>query len=160
MAEWIARLITVREVSQLNPGILPLLCACREYKRLPCWHQEVSRCHTRGESEESIAYRQQSMQARDPPWLWDPLQTSPEVQNCNKFYKNLQVHENDSLTRFGDSIFYVVNFFYSTNMHATNEYGTISKVAKCNYKKLKRLPTVIDASMESHRKASMTSGLF
>ena len=43
--------------------------------------QEVSRCLTRGESEESIACRWQSMQARDPSWLWNPGETSPEVQN-------------------------------------------------------------------------------
>ena len=40
----------------------------------------VSRCHTRGESEESVVYRQGSTQARDPPWLWNLGQTSPEVQ--------------------------------------------------------------------------------
>ena len=45
-------------------------------------------------------------------------------------------------------------------MHATNEYGTISNVAKVIIKKSNTLPTVIDASMESHRKASMASGLF
>ena len=38
------------------------------------WSQEVRRCHTRGESEESIARRWQSMSARDPPWLWNPGQ--------------------------------------------------------------------------------------
>ena len=41
----------------------------------------VKRCRTRGASEESIASRWQSMQARDPPWLWNPGQTSSEVQN-------------------------------------------------------------------------------
>ena len=45
-------------------------------------------------------------------------------------------------------------------MHATNEYGTISNVANVIIKKLKTLPTVIDVSMESHRKPSMASGLF
>ena len=46
-------------------------------KRSGC--QEVSRCHTRGESEEFIACRRQSMQAQeDPLWLWNPGQTSPE----------------------------------------------------------------------------------
>ena len=41
----------------------------------------VSRCRTRGESQEFIARRWQSTQARDPPWLWNPGETSPEVQN-------------------------------------------------------------------------------
>ena len=41
----------------------------------------VIMCHTRGEYEESIAFRQESTHARDPPWLWNPGQTSPKVQN-------------------------------------------------------------------------------
>ena len=44
-------------------------------------HQEVSRYHTRGESEASLVHRQGSMQVRDPPWLWNRGQMSPEVQN-------------------------------------------------------------------------------
>ena len=40
-------------------------------------HQAIGRCNTRGESEEYIAHRQQSMQVRDP----NPGQTSSEVQN-------------------------------------------------------------------------------
>ena len=55
----------------------------RGLKRLGC-HADLctaSRCRTRGESQEFIACRWQSMQARDPPWLWNPGQTSPEVQN-------------------------------------------------------------------------------
>ena len=52
-------------------------------KKLDC-HADlytVSRCHTRGESQEFIACRRQSTQARDRPWLWNPGETSPEVQN-------------------------------------------------------------------------------
>ena len=41
----------------------------------------VSRCHTRGESQEFIAHRWQSMQVRDPSWLWNPGETLPKVQN-------------------------------------------------------------------------------
>ena len=37
MAEWIAHLLTVWEVSHLNPSIPPLLNACRECDQLPCW---------------------------------------------------------------------------------------------------------------------------
>ena len=42
-----------------------------ETKRLGCnaGHQEVSRCCTRVESEESVAYRWQNMQARNSLWL-------------------------------------------------------------------------------------------
>ena len=43
--------------------------------------QEISRCCTRGEFEESIGRRRESTQVRDPPWFWNPGQTSPEVQN-------------------------------------------------------------------------------
>ena len=45
VAEWIVCLLTVREVSQSNPGTLPLLHACRKPDWLPCWPS------TRGESE-------------------------------------------------------------------------------------------------------------
>ena len=41
----------------------------------------VSRCCTRGESQEFMACRWQSTQVRDPPWLWNPGETSSEVQN-------------------------------------------------------------------------------
>ena len=54
---------------------------CIEKAKLPCWPQKVSRCHTRDESEESIARRRESTQAKDPLWLWNPWLASPEVQN-------------------------------------------------------------------------------
>ena len=54
--------------------------------------QEVSRCRTRGESQESIVCRRGSMQARDPPWLWNPGEMSPEVQNRG----NQWPHKKDS----------------------------------------------------------------
>ena len=43
--------------------------------------QEVSKCCTRGESEESIACNWRSTQVRDPPWLWNPEHTSSDAQN-------------------------------------------------------------------------------
>ena len=49
-------------------------------KRLGC-HADlytVSRCHTRGESEDRTSKKACK---RDPPWLCNPGQTSPEVQN-------------------------------------------------------------------------------
>ena len=49
------------------------LCSCK--KKLP------SSAGTRSKSGESIAYRRQCMQVRDPSWLCNPGQTSPEVQN-------------------------------------------------------------------------------
>ena len=51
-------------------------------KRLGCHisHQEVSRCCARVESEESIVCRWWSIQVRNSLWLWNPWQTSPEVQ--------------------------------------------------------------------------------
>ena len=41
----------------------------------------VTRCHTGGELEEPFARRRESIQARDPTWLWKPVQTSPEIRN-------------------------------------------------------------------------------
>ena len=41
----------------------------------------VSRCHTKVESEESILHRLESIQVKNPPWLWNLGQTSLEVQN-------------------------------------------------------------------------------
>ena len=50
---------------------------CRERDQLPrgrqVSHQSIS--------EESIVRRRESKQARNPPRLWNPGQTSPEVQN-------------------------------------------------------------------------------
>ena len=43
--------------------------------------QEVSRCHTKGESEKSIVHHQKSTQVRDSPWPWNPGEMSPEVRN-------------------------------------------------------------------------------
>ena len=37
VADWIACLLTVWEISHSNPGILPLLNACGECDWLPCW---------------------------------------------------------------------------------------------------------------------------
>ena len=43
-------------------------------------HQEVSRCHTRGESKEYIGHEAR----KHAYWLWNPGQTSPEIQNRDK----------------------------------------------------------------------------
>ena len=45
------------------------------------WATDVCTCRTRSECEESIISMQQNTQARDPLWLWNPRQISPEVQN-------------------------------------------------------------------------------
>ena len=49
----------------------------------PCYarRQEVGRCRTRDDSEESTA---RSQEARDPPWLWNPGKASSERQRQNK----------------------------------------------------------------------------
>ena len=44
-------------------------------------HFEVSRCHTGGESQESIVCRRGSMHESGSPWFWNPGQISLEVQN-------------------------------------------------------------------------------
>ena len=48
---------------------------------LPCWPSKVSRCHTRVECEESIAGGWWSTKTKDPHWLWNSGQTSPDIQN-------------------------------------------------------------------------------
>ena len=54
-----------------------------DQKRLGCnaGRQEASRWHTKGESEDSIVWRQRNMQMRYPPWVRNLGQTSLEVQN-------------------------------------------------------------------------------
>ena len=69
----------------LDPGVKPHRCLRRVQEQgskklhYNAGHQEFSRCHTTGESEESITPRQ-STQVRDPLLLWNPRQTSTEVQ--------------------------------------------------------------------------------
>ena len=57
-------------------------------RRLCCHadHQWFSRCHSRGESEESITCRQQSTQARNPPCYWNPGQRLPEVKKQGYYW--------------------------------------------------------------------------
>ena len=45
-------------------------------KEIQSGRQEFGRCRTRGESGESISRRQESMQVRNLPWLWNPGQMS------------------------------------------------------------------------------------
>ena len=56
-----------------NGGVTKPICLNRIRKS--------RRIHARGESEESVVRRRGSTQAKDPPWLWNPGQISPEVQN-------------------------------------------------------------------------------
>ena len=69
--------------SWVSLGLHQCLWTCLQVpvlKRLSCradLHTD-SRCRTRGESLRIIQARKH---ARDPPWLWNPGQTSPEVQN-------------------------------------------------------------------------------
>ena len=68
----------------------PNLHQCLRTRLQVCWSKRlgchadlytVSRCRSRGESQEYIARRRQCMHARDPPWLWNSGETSPEVRN-------------------------------------------------------------------------------
>ena len=43
-------------------------------------HQQASRCRTRSDSEEPIAWSQGSSKMRSPSWLWNPGKSSPKVQ--------------------------------------------------------------------------------
>ena len=72
----------VRQLHAWSWTRAPLMLVCGS--KWLCCHtgcQEVSRCPARCESEESMACRQENMQVRDPLWLWNSGQMSPEVQN-------------------------------------------------------------------------------
>ena len=68
-----------------SPDRIPATYLCYKHVRnVAGCHADlytVSRCRTRDESQEFMACRWQSTQARDPPWLWNPVETSSEVQN-------------------------------------------------------------------------------
>ena len=64
-------------------------------------HHTVWRCHTRGEWEEFIACKQVS----DPPWFWNPLQTSAEVKTGTP----------------QKSVFQCFKNYFSTNQNTTYE---------------------------------------
>ena len=55
----------------------------RGSKRLRCHagRQEVTRCHTIGESENPLRTRDEARKQGDPSWLWNPGQTTPEFKN-------------------------------------------------------------------------------
>ena len=74
-------------------------------------HQEVSRCSTRCESQESIMHRWWTTQARDPPWLWNLGETSPEVQN-----RGISGHTKRLMPS---------NFFFKKTKYVTRNVGHI-----------------------------------
>ena len=86
------------------PGLSPTNACVYVYKyvdqkRLSCHagHQDVSKCCTRGESEESIASRSGRTHVGDLLLLWKPRQTSPEGQNS---YINGPTKRTDVLKNF------------------------------------------------------------
>ena len=76
-------IITARKRSLQVPLLLIHTCTSKWIKMLSCHadHQEVSRCCTWDESEKSIAYKRTNLQSWNPPWFWNPEQTSLPVQN-------------------------------------------------------------------------------
>ena len=55
------------------------VCGLKRFR----WHagyQEVSRCQTKGESEEYMVHKEQACRQGNPPWFRNPEQSSPEVQ--------------------------------------------------------------------------------
>ena len=75
------------------------------------WKRVLSHSVThcgRSESEESIAFRRWSTLARDPSWLWNSGQRSPEVQNkvisgSTIFFKTKKHSSRIHTTRFSSS---------------------------------------------------------
>ena len=84
VAEWVARQTAEQEVGGSNPGIPPLLKhACGEGDWLLCWHYTPANVsYQRWISGNVYHVRLRTVQIRQNPlWLWNPEETSPEVQN-------------------------------------------------------------------------------
>ena len=68
-------------------------------------HQEVTRCCTRGESEEFIAWRWESTQARDPHCLWNLRQHHQKSkQGCQWPQKKACVLQNLKIRRQAEKL--------------------------------------------------------
>ena len=84
VAEWVARQTVEQEVSSSKPGIPPLLKhACGEGDWLLCWHYTPAKVsHQRWISGNIYHICLCKVQIwKNPLWLWNPDETSPEVQN-------------------------------------------------------------------------------
>ena len=84
MAEWVAHQTAEQKVGSSNPGIPPLLKhECGEGDWLLCWHYTLAKVsHQRWISGNIYHVRLSTVQRRQNPlWLWNPEETSPEVQN-------------------------------------------------------------------------------
>ena len=84
VAEWVARQTAEQEVGGSNPDIPPLLKhACGEGNWLLCWHYTLAKVsHQRWISGNVYyVYLRQVRIRQNPLWLWNPEETSPEVQN-------------------------------------------------------------------------------
>ena len=71
-------LFSRRKVSAANIGIIAILV---HFEKSSTGRQEVSRCCTRGEYDETIACRRCSIKLGNSPWIWNLGQTSCGVQN-------------------------------------------------------------------------------
>ena len=78
-------------------------------------HQEVSRCYTKGESEESIACKRQSIQARDWHWLWNPGQITPEVQSRSIRGPTKRLMFSNFFKVHASSCLLLLHFYFSSN---------------------------------------------
>ena len=75
-----AVVLSIPDLSPTNAGVCKCMDVDQKWLGGHATHQEVSRCHTGGESEDSVAHRLWSTQVRDLFWLWNPGQTSREVR--------------------------------------------------------------------------------
>ena len=102
VAEWRARLLTVREVSWSNPGNLPLLQTWHVgnmtshhavYMLIQCTSLLVEKAGVAPDMTFRItACKQERVQARYPLWIWNPWGRTHEVQNrSNQWLHNINL---------------------------------------------------------------------
>ena len=101
VAEWRARLLTVREVSRSNPGNLPLLQMWHVgnvtgrhaiYTLIQCTPLLVEKAGVTPDVTFRItACKQERVQVRYPLWIWNPWGRTYEVQNRS----NQWLHKKD-----------------------------------------------------------------
>ena len=84
VAKWVARQTAEQDVGSSNPSIPPLLKhACGEGDWLLCWHYTLAKVSHQRWILGNIYYVRlcQTRIRQNPLWLWNPEETSPEVQN-------------------------------------------------------------------------------
>ena len=107
-------------------------------------HQEFSGCHIRDEYEVDMRNPLHTGKWRDPPWVWNPGQMSPEVQNRvssdhtkiylilkHFFFENL-IAWVISLVKFAFYFYFNTDLISSADKCRTISNGRISCRKSCN----------------------------